>query len=244
LGHDGDNDAKYVLSDGRDAREVAKTLEAFADEVRHQPETGFERVAGTVLTAVWGVQGDAARGALAFKREFRNQLEGFTDDDKETLLRVTNERQWAKPRLPETMPELLERAQLRLKVDVTFGTEDHGRRLVSTLRAIFGAKQDTRDAATIAEAFVSRVQGLQTLENRDVDDAFSQARKDLLEGVPDHYRKKVVEKILEREEANLAAEGRKNELQEVVASRDERRARGWRAVLHEGHDASEKPRSR
>lgn len=227
---EGDIEAKYRLSDGRDAVDVAKALEEFSEKVRQQPESRLERLAGSVLAAVWNVESNAAHGAFAFKRELQHQLEGLSDDDKEILLRVTNERQWSKPRLPETMPDLLERAQLRLKADVTFG-EDHGKRLVSAVQAIFGVKQDTRDAATMAEAFLARVQGLQRMEDRDIDEVFAQARQDVLDGVPDHYRAKVVDRIVAREEELLAADGNDTELAEMVDSRDARRERGWRAVL-------------
>lgn len=217
---------RYRLSDGRDAREVASALERVAEQEEARPATALERAVPPLK--LW-------RGERTVSRAAQAQMEQATEDDWEALLRATNARGWSKPRPPGTLPTLLESEQVAIKLQVTHGTgvsallESEG----AFLRAVRGIHEDTRDADTIAEQFLRRVDGLTSLHGDErLDEHIARARDDVLEGVPEGYRRKVLERLLAREEALASTP---DEADALKASRDDRRSRGWQALT--GKDA-------
>lgn len=178
--------------------------------------------------------GELPQGVLAFGAEARKQTKGMTDDDREKLLQIANEREWTKPRLPETSPDLLELFQRGLKRRLAYGTGLNGQ--IEVFREIgrdaVGAPHDTRDADTLAREFLTRAHGLAHLRGDEQPDAvLAQAREDVLDGVPMGYRRKVLEKILDREENALRENTTGSEdMRAMVEARDKRREHGWRVL--------------
>jgi hypothetical protein len=157
------------------------------------------------------------------------------EDDLEKLLRVSNERGWSESRLPGTPPTPLEAEQLFLRNYLEYGPgvgmagAFNGFRMF--YRALEATPQDTRDADTIAEEFLRRVQALANFRGEDeLSTHLEAARTDVLGDLSERMRGRVLEKILDLEEACASSAA------ESASLRDERAARtkaGWRALVGE-----------
>jgi hypothetical protein len=233
VGHDGDNDAKYALSDGRDARDIVRTLERVATgEAAPATAPGiFARIVTTLVPMVVPPAG------VAVWDTSEALLKGAPEEDLEAVLRAANERWGPTKREPGAAVGPLEfwrtglAAQLRSGPGLAGylrGTAEGFRELATVA---FGPREDTRDAQTIAEEFVHRVEGLARLHAEETTEQhMSQAREDVIEGVPTHYRRKVLERILDLEEAALPEEG----AAELQQERGARREHGWKALTGKG----------
>lgn len=207
-----DRDAKYWLSDGRDARELL-------DEIDAMLRRGDEPAA---------------------RRFHRKELLRRSDDDKETLLYAANERWRLTPRAPMslTVPDLREGVLFALKNDVAYPgpIESVTLAVVDVVATAFtwgglGVLPDVRDARTMAEQFLGRVEQLMCLPDATLDGTVSRARNEVLQGVPKSYRRKVVERVLDAEEALLREKGADEALETVEQERPARRERAWQALV-------------
>lgn len=216
--HDGDRDSRYALSDGRDAREVLAEIEALLS------------TEGAFLNPF----GEAAQYERAIFRR--------PEDDLEKLLQAANERWSIEAPLEETWtrPQHLFHEALRAETEAGsgitafFSLVAHGVR--SVIARTVGGTPDVRDSEQIAEQFmqVARARAEQD-GGEGMEKHFERAREAVLDGVPTHYRRRVLERILDREEQVLRDSGAPvEEVQELEAARDERRKRGWQALTGKG----------
>lgn len=163
----------------------------------------------------------------ALQRELQELLKPLTEEDKEHLLQLANTRGWVKPRSPREVPPALESVTLSLRNDLAYGSGLRGRMqsFRAALLAESGMDQDTRDPVSLARAFLARVDGLARLHGDDGMNAhIEQARQDILSGVPDRYLERVLERVLDIEEA------RSEDPEALRDARDQRRKDGWSAL--------------
>jgi hypothetical protein len=166
-----------------------------------------------------------------------------TTEDGEKLLHASHEVWGEVHTLPYGAPGVDLRAGLQQNLALTLrfgeGLFDHvGDRLTHAIGMLEGNHVDTRDADTIADEFLRRVEGLQELRQAETNEALQQARRDVLDGVQKPYLPKVLERILDREEEAAPAK----DAEALRDDREGRRERGWRALT--SAEASKKPRGR
>ncbi len=163
----------------------------------------------------------------ALQRELQGLLKPLIEEDKERLLQLANERVWVKRRDPREVPPALESVTHSLKNDLAYGSGLRGK--MQSFRAALmtesGVDQDTRDPMSLAKEFVARVDGLTRLHGDDgINAHIEQARKDILSDVPERYLERVLERVLDIEEARSE---HPEALREV---REQRRKDGWSAL--------------
>jgi hypothetical protein len=176
------------------------------------------------------------------QRFHRKELLGRSDEDRELLLHAANERWQMAARAPLTMspPDDRELIMFALKNELvypgllegmTIGAADMLARAMTW--GAFGILPDVRDADTIAQQFLARADQLLALPGgEDVDAVLARARDEVIDGVPKGYRRKVVERILDREEEALRkAHAEAGEAAQIEHARDERRQHATRVLV-------------
>ncbi len=214
MGDTGNNDEKYRLSDGKDAREILDCLET--------QKTYPSRENGT----------------------------NYTIDDLEIVLMAANERWPLKTRGMLKDSTEFEDWQIVAKNHLRhgegfFGYEKTWLHSHCDFKDYFvtGAPPDVRPADTIAQQFLHHVDALVAWGGEaDIESHIAKAREAVLEGVPKGYRRKVLEKVLDREERALRESGASpDEVKALEEARDERRERGWQHLTGKG---GKKPREK
>lgn len=160
-------------------------------------------------------------------------LAGASKADLERVLYAANERWKETSREPMTPMEPLEYWRNSISALLRDGSPI-GRMTWAIHTALAGPlalRADTRDASTIAEQFLAKVEGLSRLHGeQDMDRHLERARDDLLGGVPKRYQAQVLERMLDLEEARAAPEDR----EDLKASREERQRHALRVLLGGG----------
>ncbi|HVY29676.1 MAG TPA: hypothetical protein VHB79_24115 [Polyangiaceae bacterium] len=207
-------DEKYLLSDDSDARELLDEIDALLKS------------------------GDVESARLFHRKHLLSRDEA----DQEVLLHTANERWRMSARAPLDMsvPDLREGIMFALRNEVAYPGLVQGMTLgaadvlvAAAAWGVLGKPPDVRDAGTIAQQFLARVDQLTELPGgEDMDRVLARARDEVLDGVPKGYRRKVVECMLTLEEEQLSAQyGEAREVAELERTRDERRQHATRVLV-------------
>lgn len=233
-----ENEDRYILSDGRDARDILTTLEAVA-EGREKPAKRTLRQWASAPLAILTYNLPAWDVVVTGQA----LLKDAPDSDKEIVLRTSQNRYPPRdllpgiPNRPSLLAEPMYVFQLELTNELrTGGPQERWRSteaFVDSLRREAkyhwdGRPQDVRDAETIAEEFEARAVQLAEHFGEDSPSAetLAQARKDSFGAMPRRYLGEVLERILDREERQADPDDRA----ELEAQREERRQHGWQAI--------------
>jgi hypothetical protein len=171
----------------------------------------------------------------------------MSEDDKEILLRTANEKRRVEAG-PGQTPGDFATWHAALKDEVAYGTGLLASfKIVASwpgrvIRWTLGRAPDTRDSEQIAEEFLQVVEARVQRDGAEHMEAhIERARDAAMERVPTHYRRKVLERILDREERAAELDGAPTaESKELEATREERRHRGWSLLSGRGPSGRER----
>ena len=219
---------KYRLSSGKHAQEILACME-------HD-------------TAVYSATPEEEIGAMRWLGKVYTRT--MSEEDKEILLRASRDR-WgdATSMVTETRDarfiwQLMLARELRQGPSwlERIGGEELENRVRSLIGHSFaellgeGNKPDVRDARSMAEDFLRRVEGLTQLHGDGaMEQHIAQAAEEHLAGLPLRYKARVIEHMLELEEQRLAESGAEPaEVEALREARDQRRAEAARLLKPKG----------